>query len=197
MKAIFLNLFIMFASTANAGVLGDSFFFEPSIGLRSEIMKLTDLSSNNTEIKMSAPHVGLKISFRSRSGLEIGVGGDYSSGKADVSTLNEKNEFVKTTTGFSLGVNSLGMVKMYLGASLSNEFILKQSPSLQEVKFSGPSYQAGLVFKLLKWLNLGVQYNLNQYTKVSGQAYPLGSRLESYFSKVDTQDYTGFISFEF
>ena len=197
MKAIVLTLTSFISLSVSAGVLGDAFYIEPSIGLRTETMKLTDLSSNTTDVKMSAPQIGLKFSYRNRSGLEVGIGGDYSTGKADISGVAEKNDFVKTNTGITIGVNSLGIVKMYLGASLSNEFVLKESPSLQEVKFSGSSYQAGLVFKLLRWLNFGLQYNLNQYTKVSGQAYQLGSGLEAYFSKVDTQDYTGFLSFEF
>jgi len=48
--------------------------------------------------------------------------------------------------------------------------------------------------KLWKSLNFGAQYNLNQYNEISGNNYTAGSKLNTYFNKIDTQDYILFLS---
>lgn len=199
MKSVFISTLtvLLVSSQTYAGVLGSSVFIEPSLGYKVENTKLTDLAATVTEIKTAAPAFGLKLSYRNASGVELALGGEYVKGSASISNLTDKNEFSKSTAGLSIGVNSLGFVKMYLGASFHNEFIIAQSDQTQETKLNGPSYQAGLIFRVLPTLNLGFQYNLNQYNKVKGNAYLLGENIESYYSKVDTQDYSIFISTAF
>lgn len=199
MNTLFISTLatLLLTLQANAGILGSSVFIEPSLGYKVESTKLTDLALTTTEIKTAAPAFGLKLSYRNASGVELALGGEYVKGSASISNLNDKNEFSKSTAGVSIGVNSLGFVKMYLGASFHNEFVIAQSDQIQETKFSGPSYQAGLIFRVLPTLNLGFQYNLNQYNKVKGNTYLLGENTESYYSKVDTQDYSIFISTAF
>jgi opacity protein-like surface antigen len=199
MKNLFLKslAILLLSSQAHAGILGSSVFIEPSLSYKVENTKLTDLALTTTEIKTTAPAFGLKLNYRSPSGLEISLGGEYVKGSANISNLANKNEFSKSTAGLTIGVNSAGFVKMYLGASIHNEFVIAQSDQIQETKFSGPSYLAGLVFRLLPSFNLGFQYNLNQYNKVKGNTYLIGENIESYYSKVDTQDYSIFISTTF
>ena len=199
MKTLLLGAIatLLLSFQAQAGVLGSSFFIEPSLGYKIENTKLTDLALATTEIKTTAPVFGLKLSYRNASGVELALGGEYVKGSATISNLTEKNEFSKSTAGLSIAVNSLGFVKMYLGASFHNEFVIAQSDQTQETKLSGPSYQAGLVFRALPTLNLGFQYNLNQYNKVKGSNFLIGENIESYYSKVDTQDYSLFISTAF
>ena len=199
MKILFVGTIatLLLSLQTHAGILGSSVLIEPSLGYKVENTKLTDLALTTTEIKTAAPAFGLKLSYRNASGVELSLGGEYVKGSATISNLTDKNEFSKSTAGVSIGVNSLGFVKMYLGASFHNEFVIAQSSQTQESKFSGPGYQAGLIFRVLPSLNLGFQYNLNQYNKVKGNAYALGENIESYYSKVDTQDYSIFISTAF
>ena len=188
---------LLLSTQTQAGILGSSVVVEPSLGYKIENTKLTDLTLATTEIKTAAPVFGLKLSYRNTSGVELSLSGEYVKGSATISNLTDKNEFSKSSGNLSIGVNSLGFVKMYLGASFHNEFVIAQSDQAQETKFSGPSYQAGLIFRAMPTLNLGFQYNLNQYNKVKGSAFALGENIESYYSKVDTQDYSIFISAAF
>jgi hypothetical protein len=200
MKTVFASTLtiLLLSIQSQAGILGGPVFIEPSLGYKVENLKLTDLAGvTTTEVKTATPSFGLKLSYRNTSGVEVGLWGEYVKGSASVSTFANKNEFSKSAAGFSIGVNSLGFVKMFLGASLHNEFVIAQSDQTQETKYSGPSYQAGLVFRALPTLNIGAQYNLNQYNKVKGNAFLLGENIESYYSKVDNQDYSIFISTAF
>lgn len=187
----------MCSSAGHAGILGNSFFVEPQLSYKTESIKLTDLSSVLTEIKSSHPSLGFKLGYRSMIGIDLNLFYDYASGNADITGITEKNKFSHTSTSIQLGVNSLGLVKMYLGAALSNEFKVDESLSVQSFKLKGPAYHAGIQIRLMTYANLGLQYNLNQFNKVEGQAFSIDDKTETYFSKIDTQDYAVYLSTTF
>ena len=188
-------LIVLFAGACSAEAA--QFFIEPSLSYNFETTKLTDLLSTVTETKSHSPQVGLRLGLRSLSGVDLNLFAEMAQGKAETSGFTEKNNFTKTTTGFELGVNSLGPVKMYLGASLANSFKMDQSSQLAGFTVSGPSYRAGLLVRAYGKLNVGVQYNLNQYDKISGSAFTNGDKLSTYFSKVDNQNYSLIFSASF
>lgn len=192
-----LTLAVFLGGQAQAGLLGNSFFIEPYLALNTENSKLTDLSNNTIEIKTSSPSFGLIIGYRSMVGVDLNFFSDVTKGKAEITGLTEKNDYTKTSTGLQLGVNSLGLVKMYIGATLANDFKVEESSQAAETILSGPSYHVGLVLKSLRYLNIGLQYNLNQYNKVKGASYTLGDSTELYYSKIDTQNYLLYISSTF
>ncbi len=173
------------------------FFFEPFIGYKTEAIKLTDLVNSVTEIKAAQPNYGLKLGFRSSTGIDLNLAGELFSGQASISSQTEKNKFTHTVGSVQLGVNSFGLIKMYLGSSFINEFVLENSSTLQGFKLSGPSFHAGLQFKFFPKVSLGLQYTLNQYNTIAGPAYTADSRIETYYSKNDTQDYSIYLSTTF
>lgn len=189
--------FVFLCSSAKAGLLGNSFFIEPFVGYRNESITLVDLSSTTSQIKTSSPAYGLKVGYRSLLGIDFNLSGDISSGQAEVSNITDKNNFSHKSASFELGVNSFGLIKMYLGTSLFNEFKVEDSPSLTGFNLAGPSYFVGLQLKMLAFLNLGLQYNLNQYNEITGPNYNNGSKVETYYTKVDTQQYTAYLSLPF
>lgn len=197
MKHMFLVLSLFFSLQAYAGILGNSLFFEPYIAYKVENTKLTDLLNNTSEIKTTAPSLGIKIGFRSMAGVDLNLYGEITQGKAEITNFNEPNNFSKKTAGAELGVNSLGIIKMYLGTSISNDFTIEKSDQTQAFTVSGPSFHTGLLFKAIPFVNLGLQYNLNQYNTIKGDAYIADEKLETYYSKVDTQDYSVYISSTF
>ena len=174
-----------------------NFFIEPFIGYKSETIKLTDFLNTTTEIKSTQPNYGLKLGYRSITGIELNLAGELATGQAKISSQTEKNKFAHTTASIQLGVNSLGLIKMYLGSSFMNEFNLEDSSSLPGFKLSGPSFHAGLQFKFFPLVNIGLQYNLNQYNTVVGPAYTMGPKIETYYNKNDTQDYSLYLSTAF
>lgn len=191
--SFFKIIIVLFATNfAHAG-----YFIEPFVGYRSETIKLTDFTSTTTEIKANQPCYGLKLGYRSLIGIDVNLAGETSSGQASISSQIEKNKFTHTTAALQLGVNALGPVKMYLGSSFLNEFNLEDSSSLQGFKLSGPSFHAGLLFKFFPVVNIGLQYNLNQYNSIVGPAYMSDSKIETYFNKNDTQDYSIYLSTSF
>lgn len=173
------------------------FFTEPYLGYKSESIKLTDLSNSRTEISTAQPNFGLKLGYRSNVGVDINISGEFSSGTAKVSTLTEQPKFTRALHSIQLGVNALGPVKMYLGTALTNEFKLEDSASLQGFKLAGPSYHAGVLFRLFTFMNLGLQYNLNQYNTIEGANYNSGNKTETYYNKIDNQDYAFYLSTTF
>lgn len=191
---IFLIL-LLSGTGARAGILGPSFFVEPLAGYRSEIINLTDLTDTTTQITASAPNFGLKLGFRSVLGIDLNLAGEIMSGNAGVSSQSGDSAFTHKSAAVHIGVNSLGLIKMYLGTSLWNEFELKDTAALPGFKLSGPSFLAGLQLNFLPFLSLGLQYTLNQYDTIRGAAYASGSELDTYFKKVDTQDYSVYLSF--
>ena len=197
MKKLIITISFLLSTAAHAGIFGSSFLVEPYVGYNTENTKLTDLSNNLIEIKTASPNLGLKLGFRSMMGIDVNLFGELTQGKAQVTGLIDKNNFTKTASGVQLGVNSLGAVKMFLGATLSNDFKLAQSSLINETTFSGPSYHVGLLIRTLSYLNIGLQYTLNQYNKVKGANYTLGESTEKYYSKIDTQNYSIYLSSTF
>lgn len=196
-KKIISLCLLLTSFNAQASLLGRHFFLEPLVAYRSENISLTDLTNNLTQIKSSGPSYGAKLGFRSAVGIDLNFVWETFSGKADYTGQPEKINFDHTSTSFQIGVNSLGLVKMYLGTAFQNRFKTKDAATLQSFTLKGPNYQAGLQLKLWKSLNLGAQYNLNQYDEISGSNYTNGSKLNTYFSKIDTQDYILFLSATF
>lgn len=198
MKNYLLLLCLLITTSAQAGILGSFFSIEPSVGYKSETTKLTDLSgAATTEIKTTAPALGLKLNIHSTIGVDLSVYGEWVSGDANISNLSEKQKFNKYSNGAQLAVNSLGFVKMYLGTTFTNEFKVKSSDTFSETTLGGPSYHVGLTFRFMRAMFLGLQYNLNQYNEITGPTYTNGDNTETYYSKVDTQDYMIYLSTQF
>ncbi len=174
-----------------------SLFLEPSIGYRSENLKLTDFSQKETQFKSSLPVYGLKLGVRSQMGVDLNLAADYSKGKMEVTALTEKNDFTHQTASAQLGVNALGLVKIYLGYGFFNELKIEDSSQLTGFKLTGASYLAGLQFKLFPYVMIGAQYNLNQFKKIEGVNYVGNDSIDKYFSKVDIQDYSLLLAFSF
>ncbi|MEK6627121.1 MAG: hypothetical protein AABY53_00710 [Bdellovibrionota bacterium] len=192
MNTFIATLFTLTTSFAFAG-----FFAEPFIGYKTEFIKLTSLTNAKTDIRASQPSVGLKLGYQSMLGVDINLAGEVSSGNASVSTQTESNKFSHKMASVQLGVNGLGLVKMYLGGAFLNEFVLQGSPGLAGFKLNGPSMHAGLQYKLFSFMSLGLQYNLNQYNSIEGTAYTNGTKTETYFTKIDAQDYSFYLSTSF
>lgn len=197
MKALYAHLFLFFATTAAYAAPSSSILIEPSVGYRSETIRLTDLSQQETTLNSRSPVFGLKFGYRSPLGVDVNLGYDYSNGKMETSSVNEKNKFTHQTASAQLGINALGAMKIYLGYAFLNELKLEETASVAAFKLNGPSYLVGLQFNVIANLNLGAQYNLNQFKKISGSAYSLGDEIDDYFSKIDSQDYSLYLSLAF
>ncbi len=202
MKTLILSLFTFLLATftannAYAVVGGSSFLFEPSVGYRNETIQFTNKIQIETKMKTALPVYGLKLGYRSPIGVDLNLAGDYSKGKVEISGESDKSDFSHQTASVQLGINALGAMKIYLGYGFLNEFKVEESLTLAAFKLSGPAYIAGLQLKLFPHLNLGAQYNLNQFKKIVGKAYALGDETETYFTKIDTQDYSLYLSLDF
>lgn len=195
MKRALLLICGLFAmQNVQAGILGNLFFIEPYLGYKTENTQLTNYANFQTDIKTTAPALGLKLGIRSPIGVDVAVYGEYVSGQANITGLNDKNKFHKSSSGGQLSVNSLGFIKMYIGTTFTNAFTVEESSQVSEFNLKGSCYNVGLLLKALPYLNVGVQYNLNQYNEVSGSAFTNGDKLDTYYSKVDNQDYMLYIS---
>ncbi|MBC7466914.1 MAG: outer membrane beta-barrel protein [Bdellovibrio sp.] len=184
------NTFISFllvisgALTAQAEVL-----FEPSVGYRTESLKLTNKNTNaETKVTMATPVYGLKLGYRSPLGVDVNLAGDYSAGKAKYTVLEEQNSFTHTTLAAQLGISAMGLMKIYLGYGFSNELKIDAGPLNSDMKLKGNAYQAGLQFRISQWFSVGAQYSLNQFNSIEGTNYAAGSSPDLYYSKVDSQD---------
>lgn len=197
MKALCTYLFLFLTTSMASAMGGSSLLLEPSVGYRSETIQLTDLSQQETKLKAATPVYGLKLGFHSIIGVDVNLGYDYSNGKMEVASTSEKSNFSHQTASAQLGINALGLMKIYLGYAFLNELKFDGTSSLEAFKLLGPSYLVGLQFKIFPLLNLGMQYNLNQFNKISGSAYTLGDDTEKYFSKIDSQDYSIYLSLAF
>ncbi len=184
--------FLAFISNSQAGI-----FFEPGVGYRSHTLKLTDLANSPSEIKMASPVYGLRVGYRSLMGIDINLAYDYSSGKAELIPVNEKNNFTQSTAAVQLGVSALGALKIYLGYGFMNELKVAEGLTASNMNLRGQAYQAGLQFKLFPMVLLGLQYNLNQYKTVEGKTFTIGEKVDSYFNKLDSQDYSLSVSTSF
>lgn len=191
----FLLFFISFQ--AQASLMGSTLFIEPSLGYRTETIKLTDKSNVDSQIKMATPVYGLKIGYRTALAIDLNLAGEYSSGKADVSPNIEKNNFSHKTVSAQLGINALGLMKIYLGYAFLNELQLEEGLLNPGFKLSGPAYIAGIQYRLFSSVFLGAQYNLNQFNSISGTTFTAGDRVDQYFNKLDLQDYSFSLSTSF
>lgn len=196
MKAVFTSLF--FLSVASLSYAAPSaLLLEPSVGYRSETVQLTDLLHNETKLKAALPVYGLKFGYRSPIGVDVNLAYDYSNGKMEVTGEDDKSKFSHQTASAQLGINALGLMKIYLGYAFLNELKLDGTLTRPNFKLSGPAYLVGLQFKVFQYLNLGAQYNLNQFNQITGPAYALGDDTEKYFTKIDSQDYSINLSLDF
>lgn len=198
-KTLIPLVFLIFALAPHLAkaMMASSFFIEPSVGYRNETIRLTDLSNQQTQMKSALPVYGLKLGYRSAIGVDFNLAGEYSKGKLEIGSLAEKSDFAHQNASVQLGVNALGLLKIYLGYAFLNDFKIDDSTLLTGFKLNGPAYIAGLQLRLFPMLNLGLQYNLNQFNKISGSAYTLGEDTEKYFSKIDSQDYSLYLSLAF
>lgn len=196
MKAFYASILILIVTSINFAY-ASSLLLEPSIGFRSETIQLTDLSQNETKFKSATPIYGLKVGYRSPIGVDVNLAYDYSNGKMQISGDEERMNFSHQTASAQLGINALGLMKIYLGYAFLNEIKLDEIPSLSAFKLSGPAYLVGLQFSLFPYLSLGTQYNLNQFNQITGSAYTVGDDTEKYFTKIDSQDYSIYLSLNF
>ena len=175
-----------------------AFMIEPSIGYRQETVKLTDLSQNQTQVKMNSPVYGLKMGFTNALGISIDLAGSFSNGKTEFTpNLSEQPDYAHTVGSAQIGVNAMGLLKIYLGYILSDDLEIKTNPMIQGYKLKGQGLQAGLMTFPFPRLGLGIQYNVHQFKEISGTAFTNGSDLKNYFDKVDAQDISANISFLF
>ncbi len=195
--SLFTGLLLILSTSTTLAVGAGQFMIEPSVGYRNETVQLTDLLHQETKLKSAVPVYGLKLGYQSMIGVDVNLAYDYSKGKLEVSSVSDKSDFSHQTGSLQLGISALGQMKIYLGYAFVNDFKVENSPSLEAFKLSGPAYIAGLQFKLFPHFNFGLQYNLNQFKKISGKAYPLSEDTETYYSKIDTQDYTIYLSLDF
>ena len=196
-RSLFTGLLLILANSNTFAAGSGQFVMEPSVGYRNETVKLTDLVHQEKTLKSAVPVFGLKLGYQSMLGVDLNLAYDFSKGKMEVSSLTEKNDFTHQTSSLQLGISALGQMKIYLGYAFLNDLKLDDSPSMTGFKLSGPAYIAGLQFKLFPHLNLGAQYNLNQFKKITGSAYALSDDSETHFSKIDTQDYSLYLSLDF
>lgn len=195
MKAALISLFFFWMSST--ALAASSLLIQPSLGLRNETIQLTDYAQQETKLKTSSPLYGLKVGYRSPIGVDVNLGYDYSNGKMEISQQDEKNKFTHQTASAQLGIHALGLMKIYLGYGFLNELKIEDSSTVQGFKLLGPAYIVGLQFQVFSFLNLGVQYNLNQFNKIDGAAYGLGDDTAKYFTKIDSQDYSINLSLDF
>lgn len=172
-------------------------FFEPSIGYRTETLKLTDKASSELKATMASPVYGLKIGYQSPLGIDVNLAGDYSTGKAELNPLTEKNNFSHKTIAAQLGISALGLMKIYLGYGFSNELDIDAGLLNSDIKLKGTAYQAGLQFRLFSSTYFGAQYSINQFKTVEGKSYTSGDSVDQYFSKLDSQDFSFTLSIVF
>ncbi len=177
--------------------IGSGYFVEPSVGYRTELIKLTDLSNQQSQVKMVTPSYGLKLGIRSAAGIDINLAGDYSSGQAEQTPLIEPNRFSHKMAALQLGINAMGAMKIYLGYAFLNELQIEKGTLNSDLNLKGPAYQAGIQLRLLPLFTIGAHYNLNQFDHVSGTSYIAGNKIESYFNKLDSQDYSFNLSLTF
>lgn len=196
-RLVLISAFALIPQLATASMMGSSYFFEPSVGYRIEQIKLTDKLNTESQFKMNTPTYGLKLGYRSATGIDLNLAGDYSSGKAEHSPINESVNFTHKMVAVQLGINALGSMKMYLGYAFMNELQLEKGAFHSDLNLKGPSYQVGLQLRLLSSLSVGAQYNLNQFDQVKGTAYMAGDKIDSYFNKLDSSDYSFNLSLTF
>ena len=197
MKSMAFFLFLSATPHLVFAAMGSSFFVEPSVGYRNETIRLTDLSNQETKMKSALPVYGLKLGYRSLIGVDLNLAADYSKGKLDISSIPEKSDYLHQTASLQLGVNALGLLKIYLGYAFLNEIKVDDNKLLPGFKLSGPAYLTGLQIRIFPFISLKTQYNLNQFNKISKTTYTLNNSTEKYFNKINSQDYSLYLSLTF
>lgn len=194
LQKIFLILCLFLFSTSTPA----AFLIEPSVGYHQETLKLTDLAQVQTQIKMNSPVYGLKMGFTNMLGISLDVVGNRSNGKANFTpSLTEAPDYTHTVGSVQIGVNAMGLLKIYLGSIFVNDFEVVTNNFIQGFKLKGQGFQAGVMTFPLPRLGLGIQYNVHQFKEISGTAYTSGPDLKNYFNTVDVQDVSVNISFLF
>ena len=186
---------LTFTQSANA-----IFMIEPSIGYRQETVKLTDIlpPQNQTEIKMNSPTYGLKLGFTSAMGISFDLAGNRSSGKAEYTpALTESPNYSHNIGSIQVGVNAMGLLKIYLGYIAIDDLEIQTNNFIQGFKMKGHGFQAGLMTFPFQRVGLGIQYNVHQFTEISGANFTNGPDIKNYFDKIDVQDISASISFLF
>ena len=175
-----------------------TFIIEPSAGYRQETIKLTDLLQNQAQIKINSPVFGLKLGFTNAFGISFDLAGSRSSGKADLTpTVAIPPDYTHAVGSAQIGVNAMGLLKIFLGYVVFDELELQSNSSFQGYKFKGQGFQAGLMTFPLPRLGIGLQYNVHQFKEISGTNYTLGPDIKNYYDKVDVQDVAATLSFLF
>jgi hypothetical protein len=174
------------------------FMIEPSIGYRQETLKTINLAQSETQLKMNAPTYGLKLGFASPIGISFDLAGQQTSGKVNSEpTPAEEPEFSHTVASAQVGVNAMGILKIYLGYIFSSELEIKSTSINPGFKMKGPGYQVGLMTFPFPRVGLGLQYNVHQFNEISGANYTNGSDVKNYFEKIDSQDVSATLSILF
>ena len=189
----FISIFSVVTTAAGSSM----YFFEPSVGYRSHTLRLTNYANSETKIAMASPEYGARLGLRSLMGIDFNLAYQYTAGKAEYYPAAEKNNFSQKTAAVQLGINALGLMKMYLGYGFMNELQIEQGLLNSDLKLKGASYQAGLQFKLIPFVELGLQYNVNQFKNIEGKNYLASDAVETYYNKVDSQDYSASLSIVF
>lgn len=175
-------------SAQAAGVAG-AFIIEPGVGYKEETLKLTDLSNNLTKYSLTGVVASLKIGVQSAAGVSLLLAGEHISGKAKLDPESvDKPKFSHTVAGFQIGVSAMNAMKIYLGYSPLNELKLEDEGSFDGFTLSGHTYQAGVMFFPFHFVGLGVQYNIHQFKEISGDTFTAGKEVDTYFTKIDSQD---------
>ncbi|MBC7742076.1 MAG: hypothetical protein H7061_07760 [Bdellovibrionaceae bacterium] len=194
---LYSYLLLLTPLAANAMMGGNSFFFEPSVGYRNELIKLTNKANVESQMKMMTPTYGLKLGYRSPTGIDLNLAGDYSSGKTEWGPLTENNNFSHKMAAVQLGVNAMGAMKIYLGYAFMNELKVEAGLLNSDILLKGPAYQAGIAFNLFSNVAASAQYNLNQFDEISGTSYTASDKVQHYFNKLDSVDYSFSLSLTF
>lgn len=190
---LFLSLSLfLFSKPTSAEVL-----FEPFVGYRTESMTITTTSNIDTKLSSTHPSFGLRFGYQSPLGIELNLAGEYSSGQMSITPDNTKSDFTHQTVSAQLGVNAMGLLKIYLGYGFMNDFKLGDPSTISGFTLKGTSYQAGVQIKLLPYLSVGAQYNINDYKTIEGAAFTSGPEIEKYFNKIDVQDFAAQVTINF
>ena len=184
MKKIFL-LTLMTSVYCWAG-----FNIEPSVGYKNSKLKMTDLTNSTTEFQMNGMQYGLKLGVSSPLGITLDVQGLQSQGKAQMTPDLGFNPEYNHTTGLALiGVSAMGILKIHLGYIFMNDLEVKSTDTFNGFKLKGQGYQAGITTYLFPRVGLSAIYNVNQFNKISGAAFTNGDALDTYYNKIDSQDF--------
>ena len=166
-----------------------AYIIEPSIGYRQESIKFTDLTNTSTDLKVNSPIYGLKLGVTLLGGISFDLAGSRSSGKAQFTpAITEQPDYSHNLGTFQVGVNAMGILKIYLGYILLDEFEVQTNTSVQGFKMKGSGFQAGIMTFPFSRLGIGAQYNVHQFKEISGASYTLGSDVKNYYQKIDVQD---------